>query len=255
MTLSRRSLISTLPIAVLAGCGGSKEPKIALVGGTLINGLGEEPMADSVLVVSGGLFRSVGSRNNTAVPAGATEVDVRGKFVIPALIDVTPEGWTEPHYTEAEINRELQSALVLYGIPCERSLVPNDILDKIRNLRMPVAPMLSKINDTVQLGFAQANVKTMLESGVLVTVASGERNHEATVREILLMAGGGAEAKDLMVAATRYGATALRDSKHSGTIEAGKPADLMVLAGNPLKDLAALQKIEKVMRDGAWKEW
>lgn len=51
-------------------------------------------------------------------------------------------------------------------------------------------------------------------------------------------------------AATLHGAKALEIEDQVGTIEAGKLADLLIVEGNPLEDMSALQRIETVIRDG-----
>jgi len=37
-----------------------------------------------------------------------------------------------------------------------------------------------------------------------------------------------------------------------GTIEPGKLADLVVIDGDPLKDMQALRRVERVMLNGRW---
>jgi imidazolonepropionase-like amidohydrolase len=53
-----------------------------------------------------------------------------------------------------------------------------------------------------------------------------------------------------ITAATRTGALASRGLKEFGTIEAGKRADLVVLAGNPLAEIRNIRKVVTVIRDG-----
>ena len=60
----------------------------AIVGGRLIDGLGGEPLADStVLVGDDGRIAAVGPSAAMEVPEGAQRVDVRGRTVMPGLID------------------------------------------------------------------------------------------------------------------------------------------------------------------------
>ncbi|HYE49692.1 MAG TPA: amidohydrolase [Azospirillaceae bacterium] len=56
----------------------------AIVGATLLTGTGEE-IADGTVVMEGGRIVAVG--RGVAVPAGATVIDARGKWVTPGLID------------------------------------------------------------------------------------------------------------------------------------------------------------------------
>ena len=55
---------------------------------------------------------------------------------------------------------------------------------------------------------------------------------------------------EAIVAATRTGAEILNMSDKLGTVESGKLADLIMVAGNPLDDIGALAKPVFVMVDG-----
>jgi len=54
--------------------------------------------------------------------------------------------------------------------------------------------------------------------------------------------------------ATRGGATALRTPDRTGTLRPGDPADLLVLPGDPLRDFSVINRVEKIMQRGVWKE-
>ena len=58
-----------------------------LEGATLINGIFDRPLRDHVVVVDGGRITGVGRKNKVIIPQGAAVIDVRGKFIIPGLID------------------------------------------------------------------------------------------------------------------------------------------------------------------------
>jgi len=60
---------------------------IALVGGTLIDGNGGDPVPNATIVIDRDRISAVGPTNSTAVPNGATRLDVTGKTVMPGLID------------------------------------------------------------------------------------------------------------------------------------------------------------------------
>jgi len=55
---------------------------------------------------------------------------------------------------------------------------------------------------------------------------------------------------DAILAATRDAARALRLDQEVGTVAAGKRADLILLAADPLQDIRALRRPEMVFRDG-----
>jgi hypothetical protein len=60
---------------------------VVLRGATLIDGLGNPPLADATVVVEGDTIRSIFSGQNSDYPADATLIDVTGKFMIPGLVD------------------------------------------------------------------------------------------------------------------------------------------------------------------------
>ena len=57
-------------------------------GARLIAGDGGPPIEESALVVSGGVIRAAGPSDAVDIPSGATVVDVAGKTIIPALVDL-----------------------------------------------------------------------------------------------------------------------------------------------------------------------
>ena len=77
-------------VALLVSCavGAQNERVKAITGVTLIDGTTREPMPDAVVVIDGSRITQVGARASVTVPAGATVIDGRGKFVIPGLADM-----------------------------------------------------------------------------------------------------------------------------------------------------------------------
>ena len=70
------------------GISGSRAEKIALVGGTLIDGTGRDPVPDSVVVIEKGRIVDAGSKSRVKIPSGAQKVDARGKTILPGLWDM-----------------------------------------------------------------------------------------------------------------------------------------------------------------------
>ncbi|MFZ3218073.1 MAG: amidohydrolase family protein [Candidatus Acidiferrales bacterium] len=70
------------------GISGSHAEKIALVGGTLIDGTGRDPIPDSVVIIEKGRIVDAGPRSRVKIPGGAQKVDVRGKTILPGLWDM-----------------------------------------------------------------------------------------------------------------------------------------------------------------------
>ena len=97
----------------------------ALVGGTLIDGSGSEPLADStVLVGEDGRIANVGPRAAVTIPEEAQQLDISGLTVMPGLIDchdhlasftydlLSRWGMTEPQSTRAiRIARVIEDTL------------------------------------------------------------------------------------------------------------------------------------------------
>jgi imidazolonepropionase-like amidohydrolase len=70
------------------GISGSRAETLALVGGTLIDGTGKNPLPDSIVVIEKGQIVAVGSRKEVKIPRGATKIDARGKTILPGLWDM-----------------------------------------------------------------------------------------------------------------------------------------------------------------------
>jgi imidazolonepropionase-like amidohydrolase len=71
----------------------------ALVGGTVIDGTGTASVSKAVVVVTGDRLACVGTAAQCPVPAGATRIDVTGRFVTPGLVDAhvhfSQTGWVD----------------------------------------------------------------------------------------------------------------------------------------------------------------
>lgn len=76
---------------VLSGEVGSgvdaPEPTLAIVGGWLIDGTGQVPYDDAVVLVAGDKIVAVGRRHRMTVPPNVEVIDARGKSILPGLID------------------------------------------------------------------------------------------------------------------------------------------------------------------------
>ena len=70
------------------GISGSRAPKLAIVGGTLIDGTGSAATADSVILIENGKISAAGPSSQVTIPAGFQKIDARGKTILPGLWDM-----------------------------------------------------------------------------------------------------------------------------------------------------------------------
>lgn len=99
-------------------------------GARLIAGDGRAPIESSALLVEGTRFTKIGRKGEIRLPVGATRVDLTGKTVIPALIDIHNHlGWTNQRtnkatkesYTRALVIDHLQR-YAYYGVAATLSM-------------------------------------------------------------------------------------------------------------------------------------
>jgi imidazolonepropionase-like amidohydrolase len=73
-------------------------------------------------------------------------------------------------------------------------------------------------------------------------------------RELELLVAGGLSPMEALVAGTMENARFFRVADRLGSIETGKLADLILIDGDPLKDLGAMRRVKRVMLNGKWVE-
>src|SRR3954464_3541636 len=84
-----RCLVALAVGALALGPLSAQSPpaRVAIVGATLVDGNGGARLGDAVLVVEGARIAQVGPRGAVTVPAGAEQVDARGRWIVPGFID------------------------------------------------------------------------------------------------------------------------------------------------------------------------
>lgn len=90
--------------------------------------------------------------------------------------------------------------------------------------------------------------KRMLKAGAILAIGTdgGDARTKSAVEIELLVKYCDFTPMEAIVAATRNGAMACFLGDKTGTIEAGKFADIIVVDGDPLADISILQDIEKI---------
>jgi imidazolonepropionase-like amidohydrolase len=248
----------------------------AVIGAVLIDGLGGPPVSDSVVVIAGERIREAGARSAVLIPEEADKIDGSGKFVVPAPLDVYPSAEAARKFpgvhlfkvdpaalesardsatqvighvsTQADFRALVDGGAVGFvGMITDTEDLDPDLLSRLRDLRIFVAPAL--VSQGTNLEIAKRNIKRMFSAGVPIALAS---NGGDPAREPELLAEAGIPSLDVIVAATRNSADALQQLNRTGTIQAGKRADLLLLSANPGEDIRNLRKVTLRMSAGAW---
>ena len=130
--------------------------------------------------------------------------------------------------------------------------VPLDLLKSTRKL---IASQGGNQEYTMNVDIARANLKRALAAGVKLVTGSDAGNmmvfHGPTVQqEVELWVAAGIPTDQALIAATRNAAELLGQGGRIGSIEKGKDANLLLVDGNPLKDIKSLSRISLVMLKG-----
>jgi imidazolonepropionase-like amidohydrolase len=101
----------------------------------------------------------------------------------------------------------------------------------------------------------RANLKALVDAGIPIATGTDAGNPltlhgPAIYAEMEAMQASGMTPAQVIVSSTAVAARAMGIDKQAGTIEKGKDADLIVVAADPTKDVAALRKLRYVVRSG-----
>ena len=84
-----RLMLTAVLLALLAASSSAQSPRrVALVGGTLIDGYGGRPILNSVILIEGDRIKAVGTVGTLAVPGDAQIISTEGMSVLPGLWDM-----------------------------------------------------------------------------------------------------------------------------------------------------------------------
>ena len=130
-------------------------------GARLITGDGSAPIENSVFIVQNNLFTAVGRQGELQVPAGAARVNLTGKTVMPAKVDlhghlgyedVVAGTTSKANFTRQNLIEHLErfaymgwSAVVSIADLEEREIFPGDHLDVYQSPRDPLLPKTGRM--------------------------------------------------------------------------------------------------------------
>jgi imidazolonepropionase-like amidohydrolase len=126
----KRYILLPFLMAFVFACNTKPEqagPQItAFINFTLIDGSGALPLASAVMLVSDGRITAIGPKDQVQVPTNATSIDLKGKYVIPGLINAhghvgDVKGIDGGHYSAANVIDNL-AIYARYGITTVVSL-------------------------------------------------------------------------------------------------------------------------------------
>jgi imidazolonepropionase-like amidohydrolase len=169
-------------------------------------------------------------------------LDESRKYNIPVIADIFS-------LADARFALDNGAAGFLHMIRDTAAIEPAFIA-RLRDLRVVFVPVLAQVASPGELDLAKRNTKRLADGGVLIGVGSGGDIR----REMELLAEAGLSPSEVLLAATRNNAVALRQVDQLGSIEPGKLADLLLLSANPAEDVRSLRAIDRIMLNGQWVE-
>lgn len=103
---------------------------------------------------------------------------------------------------------------------------------------------------------ARENMRRFIRAGAKFSMGTDStsflnfQQDDPNATEMAYMVEMGMQPMDAIIASTRNGAEMLGMLDQLGTIEAGKIADVILVAGNPLEDIAVMKNVAVVIKDG-----
>ena len=192
-------------------------------------------LRDHTVVIEGNRIATVGPSSQVRVPDGYGVVDARGKFVIPGLID------THAHLTSRAADEVSVDSVARWLV---RSALSGVTTVTEVGARLPLDGAIA-----ARTGSAPAARLRRVES-------TGSPSATPDVAPVVVLdelrqavAGGGSPAKALR-AMTFDAARSLGLQRQLGVVAPGNLADLVVLDGSPLDDIANVTKIVALVLDG-----
>ena len=134
-----------------------------------------------------------------------------------------------------------------------------DVVEAMARRRIYAIPTLSVIVERFGrqpdvMAQRTAHLRAMIEAGVPLAAGSDAGTQDVLFgrpwREMQLLAEAGLVPFEAIRAGTFGAADCLGIGDITGSVQPGKLADLVALAGNPLADLGALQAVKLVMKSG-----
>lgn len=120
--------------------------KKALVGGTLIDGFGGEPIRNSVIIIEGSKIIKVGQVGSTTVPAGTEIISTEGMTVMPGLWDMHVHLMINGHSDYAYWDKKYPSVFRSVIMPASAKQLLHAGVTSVRDLGAPLDDIIAVRN-------------------------------------------------------------------------------------------------------------
>jgi imidazolonepropionase-like amidohydrolase len=124
----------------------------AIVGATLIDGTGGEPMPGSVVLVEGEKVSAVGGRDALQIPLGAEQIDASGKYLLPGMIELHSHMF-HPAMVTGAMAKEPPAYAALYAA---------------NNLRQALQAGITTVRDVGDMDYLDLSLKRAIAEGVIL---------------------------------------------------------------------------------------
>ena len=194
--------------------------------------------------------------------AGRTDLPVLSAEALAAAVAAAHEHGkrVSAHVTDARFLQTVVAAGVDDAAHATWDSASDALLREMISRRIAMVPTLTVFDAYNSLTGAQANVRRFVALGGEVALGSDYTDIPQNdfphfelgmpMHEIECMAGAGLTAMQIIVAATRNAARVCGLGEELGTLEVGKTADVLVVDGDPLRNLAALTNVRLVIHLG-----
>ena len=144
------AVICFFPVTNLSGQTQSKSVK-ALVGGTLIDGFGSQPVRNSVIIIEGERIKAVGQVGTLAVPPNAEIISTEGMTVLPGLWDMHVHLMINGHSDYAHWDKTYPPQMEAVIMPSSAKQLLLAGVTSARDLGAPLKPILA-VRDRIKRG-------------------------------------------------------------------------------------------------------